>query len=281
LPTADPAANRYVPGGGGFDFAFPILKDFWNQTGSSPLWGISPNTRLIPEHYQEDDDKHLVQYFDKGRMEWSSSPDLETPVTSGLLASELLSGYIQMGGNSYAKSCSPNIPMFGDDGPTYASFAKFADTVLVHTATQDHRNSYANIQLMDNDTATEDPNKVRDYGNQIQIVLYTKDSEHARHNVPRIFCDFLVDLRSPGLTCAGQAVPKEFWDVSGFPISEPYWTSVVIDSSYPEDVMFQAFERRVLLYRPQKPAGQAVVVTNIGQHYFEWRYRMPQKSDCQ
>jgi LPXTG-site transpeptidase (sortase) family protein len=37
-------------------------------------------------------------------------------------------------------------------------------------------------------------------------------------------------------------------------------------------VLIQAFERRVLTYAPDQPAGWKVQMGNIGQHYFEWRY---------
>ena len=39
------------------------------------------------------------------------------------------------------------------------------------------------------------------------------------------------------------------------------------------DVLIQAFERRALTYVPTNPQGFQVEMANIGQHYFDWRYR--------
>src|SRR5947207_7807161 len=37
--------------------------------------------------------------------------------------------------------------------------------------------------------------------------------------------------------------------------------------------MIQAYERRALTYVPTNQAGFQVEMANIGQHYFDWRYR--------
>ena len=37
--------------------------------------------------------------------------------------------------------------------------------------------------------------------------------------------------------------------------------------------MIQAYERRVLTYVPTNDTGFQVEMGNIGQHYFDWRYR--------
>ena len=59
---------------------------------------------------------------------------------------------------------------------------------------------------------------------------------------------------------------------SGLPISEPYWAKAKIDGQV-KDVMIQAYERRALTYVPTNTAGFQVEMANIGQHYFDWRYR--------
>jgi hypothetical protein len=38
-------------------------------------------------------------------------------------------------------------------------------------------------------------------------------------------------------------------------------------------VMIQAYERRALTYVPTNQPGFQVEMANIGQHYFDWRYR--------
>jgi hypothetical protein len=59
--------------------------------------------------------------------------------------------------------------------------------------------------------------------------------------------------------------------VTGYPISEPYWSYVKVAGSY-TDVLIQAYERRVLTYLPHLQAGFKVQMGNIGQHYYDWRY---------
>ena len=39
-----------------------------------------------------------------------------------------------------------------------------------------------------------------------------------------------------------------------------------------QDVLVQAFERRVLTYTPANPDAFKVEMGNIGRHYFQWRY---------
>ena len=39
------------------------------------------------------------------------------------------------------------------------------------------------------------------------------------------------------------------------------------------DVLVQAYERRDLTYVPTNQPGWQVEMANIGQHYFDWRYR--------
>ena len=59
---------------------------------------------------------------------------------------------------------------------------------------------------------------------------------------------------------------------SGLPISEPYWATVKING-VSEDVLIQAFERRVLTYTPSNPDPFKVEMGNVGQHYYDWRYK--------
>lgn len=37
-------------------------------------------------------------------------------------------------------------------------------------------------------------------------------------------------------------------------------------------MLVQLYERRVLIYVPDNPAGYKVEMDNVGQHYFQWRY---------
>ena len=69
--------------------------------------------------------QRTVQYFDKGRME-QTNPG--APVTSGLLATELVRGRIQMGDNQFDTRTPPSIPMAGDVDNTTPTFAQLATT---------------------------------------------------------------------------------------------------------------------------------------------------------
>jgi len=57
----------------------------------------------------------------------------------------------------------------------------------------------------------------------------------------------------------------------GLPISDAYWTRARVGPAE-KDVLVQLFERRVLTYTPDNPAGYQVEMGNVGQHYFQWRY---------
>jgi hypothetical protein len=59
---------------------------------------------------------------------------------------------------------------------------------------------------------------------------------------------------------------------SGLPISDAYWVRATI-AGKPVDVLLQAYERRVLTYVPTNPDGFKVEMGNIGQHYYDWRYK--------
>jgi hypothetical protein len=95
------------------------------------------------------------------------------------------------------------------------------------------------------------------------------------HNIPQVFWDFL-NSRGPVKNAEGQVVEEQLIDpwffASGLPISEPYWATATIQGQL-TDVLIQAYERRALTYVPSNPAGFQVEMANIGQHYFDWRYR--------
>ena len=93
------------------------------------------------------------------------------------------------------------------------------------------------------------------------------------HNIPDVFWDYLnqqAKIIQDGQSVSG---PLFFpWmSVTGYPISEPYWSYVKVAGSY-TDVLIQAYERRVLTYVPHLQAGFKVQMGNIGQHYYDWRY---------
>src|SRR6185437_7901989 len=75
--------------------------------------------------------KRLVEYFDKGRMEINdpgADPSSEWYVTSGLLTTELVTGRMQVGANTFQKMEPAQLPVTGDldnadpATPLYADF---------------------------------------------------------------------------------------------------------------------------------------------------------------
>jgi hypothetical protein len=58
---------------------------------------------------------------------------------------------------------------------------------------------------------------------------------------------------------------------TGLPVTEAYWARIDV-GGVEHLVLIQAFERRVLTYTPDNPAGWRVEAGNVGLHYYSWRY---------
>lgn len=56
--------------------------------------------------------------------------------------------------------------------------------------------------------------------------------------------------------------------------SEPFATTVRVGGK-PTLVLVQIFERRVLTYTASNPPEYQVEMSNVGQHYYQWRYNSP------
>jgi hypothetical protein len=288
IPTIPVPTAIYVPGGtGGFPFADPAFKNVWTRTDQPVasgqvsrtwFWGPGPNTPgLIEEYDQGVGGKRLVQYFDKSRMEINNpAGDRSQPffVTNGLLTVELISGFIQLGDANFTKYHPACIPMSGDFGdtlaPTYFAFQGVSNTQAGDHPSPD-RTGQKVTETIDRDGHTgTDPSKASVPG--VNLVHFDTTTHH---NIPAIFWDFL-NSSGPVLNPQGQIVNEQLiqpWNfASGLPISEPYWAKARIAGEV-KDVMIQAYERRVLTYVPTNPTGFQVEMGNIGQHYFDWRYR--------
>ena len=96
--------------------------------------------------------------------------------------------------------------------------------------------------------------------------------EH-NYGIPRAFWNFMT--RGGTVYDNGAFVyhqPLFNWlYVTGYPIADPYWVKVKV-KGVEQDVMFQAFERRLLTYTPANPAQYQVEMGNVGRHYYQWRY---------
>jgi Tol biopolymer transport system component len=269
------------------DFAHPAFKRVWDRTDSlvasgqvSRTWFWGPEPRAAAQEQYVDapggTGTRLVQYFDKSRME-INNPDADQSnpfyVTNGLLTIELISGQMQVGDNSFVNRYSANLPISGDiddtQAPTYASFIVVSNTRKGDHRQPDRRGQFATATINKAGQVGDDPTKASVSGTNITYYEPTTG-----HNIPNVFWGFLN--ASGPISETGQIVNKRLIDpwfyASGFPISDSYWTRVKIAGTM-QDVMIQAFERRVLTYVPTNVPGFQVEMGNIGLHYYDWRYK--------
>ena len=269
-------------------FAHAAFKRTWERT-ERPLnsgtvkrswyWGPTTLSNGLQETYVEGQHgTRLVQYFDKGRMEInapSADPLNAFYVTSGLLTIELMSGKMQVGNSSFIDRYPADIPLASDpddaSAPTYMSFRGVSDTPLGQYPSPNRVGQPATQVIARDGNVTNDPTKGLD-----PQAVFQHYEPLTKHNVPRAIWQFLnevgpiYDSESDGVV---QGRPSDPWFyMAGLPVSEPYWTHVKVAGRY-EDVLVQAFERRIITYMPNGEGGFKVQMGNIGQHYYDWRYK--------
>lgn len=100
-------------------FANPVFETLWNRTDGLVasgevqrpwIWGPAPGETFEEPFVGLPGNNHLVQFFDKGRMEINDpGADPADPffVTNGRLAVELISGQVQTGLNTFANHAQP------------------------------------------------------------------------------------------------------------------------------------------------------------------------------
>ncbi len=253
------AAWIAVPASAATGFASPAFQAQW-QAGEAitpNFWGpLSLARDGQQEQYVEaPGGSRLVQYFDKARMELTN-PATGT-VTNGLLATELITGKLQSGDNTFETRQPAGVPVAGDPdniGPTYASISTNATTLLAFTPSAAGSPTTRLLGATGTlgtyaGTYASDP--------QGTIAAYDSDTQH---NVPAAFSNYRTKA---GLLTIG------------FAISEPFWSNVKV-AGQQKDVLAQAFQRRVLTYTPTNNDPFKVEFGNIGQHYYTWRYQSPQ-----
>lgn len=233
------------------------------------IWGPGGFTGLMQEEYAEaEGGERTVQYFDKSRMEmpWDSR-DSNSPwfITQGLLATELMTGRLQLGDDTFVPYQPAEIPVAGDPenpfGPTYAVMGRFMDWEARPTGSVIH-------QVLDREGNIGDDLRFADYG--VTDSVYVPETGH---NIASVFWRL---MNSSGLVYEdgeygeGPLFQSAFYAI-GFPQTEAYWTRAVVDG-VERDVLLQCFERRCLTYTPGNPEGWEVESGNVGQHYYHWRY---------
>ena len=286
IPLAAMLALRSPTASSQAQFADTAFRAMWERTDGPVaaratergwVWGPVPGRTLNEPFGGIPGDSHLVQYFDKGRMEINNpNGNKNDPfyVTNGLLSEELISGLQQTGVTTYTYRgpASLNLASDSDDlsAPTYQSFNGVSN---IAGAPNERRAASAVGQTVrtaiDRQGITQPwPDNHSDYG--VRIAYF---EQITGHNIPDVFWAY---LNSQGkIIQNGQQVsgPLFFpiFSVTGYPISEPYWSYVKVEGQY-TDVMIQAYERRVLTFVPHFQVGYKVQMGNIGQHYYDWRY---------
>jgi hypothetical protein len=261
------------------EFGDPAFRHVWEHTDYpiqqgvadySWVWGPAPNTNLIHEWYLESPGQfRTVQFFDKSRMEINNplaNPGDPWYVTNGLLVKEMINGEVQVGDYKFIHLAPAALPVAGDvtnTFPTYADLARIYNQPSIYS-----QNSFVNLELTKTGTSLL-PRYSDTPATQIT---------HFEHNygIHRAFWDYLN--RGGQVYENGRYIYRQpFFNwlyVTGYPISDAFWTHVKVAGS-DKEVMFQAFERRVLTFTPGNPVQYLVEMGNVGQHYYQWRYVAP------
>jgi outer membrane protein assembly factor BamB len=217
-----------------------------------------------------------VLYLDKARMEINNP--VTGFVTAGLLVKELVSGQRQDGDNKFSAFAPSETQVAGDpvsvnaEAPVYRSFRN-----LVTLGNADDKSKPAAIGSSVNAFLSKEGTVTTITAPEaITIGAY---HDVTGHNVAKPFADFF-NITGPvtdpltGTTIQNQPIytVQPISNVFGYAISEPYWVSTKIAGT-PRLVLVQLFERRVLTYNPAITGASKVEMGNLGQHYYNWRYR--------
>ena len=244
VPLATPRAAT--------DFADPAFKQQWTRDEMTLPNFYGP---LMLAHDKQMESyggaMRTVQYFDKARLELGANGT----VTSGLLATELVTGKVQTGDATFDPRTPPTIPIAGDPtgpGPKYADFTGKAASVLT-PATSAVGKSVTVVLAADGTPSTG----MLPSGDVTPYAITTFDSD-TKHNVAAAFDTLRAKV---GLTTVG------------FAISEPFLLNA--GQTGKVATMAQIFQRRVMTYTPMNPDPYKVEFGNIGAHYYQWRYATP------
>ncbi len=270
----------------------PNMETTWKRTdqfvaqGSQPrswLWGPQAFS-IVTEDYDGSPGsgdvpagKRLVAYFDKSRMEINNPMGDRSSkyfVTNGLLVKELIGGRRQFGDTNFASYVPSDTPVVGDrfnnsKAPTYYSLGEVSSLVLGQNSAKNRLNQSVTAYIERDGGIREDLT----YGKYNVSIAYYDPT--FGHNVPGVFWDFMNSrgkVLENGQTVDGPVVDWIF--STGYALTEPFWTKAVV-AGKEKDVLMQCFERRCYSYTPSNPAAFQVEMGNVGQHYYNWRYRAP------
>ncbi|HET8628644.1 MAG TPA: kelch repeat-containing protein [Thermomicrobiales bacterium] len=253
---------------------------FYGEVSRSYTWGGQVSDAQQEPYREGPGGRHLVQYFDKSRMEINhpdADPSSPFYVTQGLLARDMIRGEFQEGDTTFrpAPQGPARVP-FGDlddtlpTSPTYASFGQ----VLGAAPTPAGQTIAAHL---DRAGAVSDDPALAQYGvTSAGVIPGTPPNARGfnQHAIARPFLEYIQQVgpvyEGGRDTTAALYAPIQY--VFGFPITEAYWATVRA-AGQPRTVLIQCFERRCLTYTPSNPGGFQVEMANTGLEYFTWRYR--------
>ncbi len=267
-----------APFSGRTTFADPRFAAVWTRTdgesvrgGRTWYWGPGPWFDYGEFYRQSPNGVRTVQYFDKARMEINNPAD--GIVTNGLLVKELISGRMQLGDDPFDVSYreGSDVPVAGNPRAANTIAPGYRDFAGIATIDNGYRDPSRLNQRVNAVISRSGNLSVRDDLAKPETTIVQYNSVTG-HNIPKVFWDFMNQrgrVMENGRVVTAPIVDWLF--AMGYPITDPYWTRAVVGDTE-RDVLVQLFERRVLTYTPDNPAGYQVEMGNVGQHYFQWRY---------
>ncbi len=222
------------------------------------MWGPGPFRTNYEPFDGLPQGNHLVQYFDKGRLEVNdpgSDPRSPWFVTSGLLVNEMVTGKVQVGDNRTLNIGPARVSVVGDDpnvGPTYADFLLPPHSDRKGDATGTTVGCWFIARDPLNPRSREVPVDL-----QLPLAHYEPASGH--------------NWAEPFWRYANTALGDRWLQTLGYPITEPCGVTTIAGGK-PQGVLVQLFERRTLTFNPSNPPATQVEMGNVGRHYYNWRY---------
>jgi glucose/arabinose dehydrogenase len=252
----------------------PVLAPVADTAVRLWTWGPQPLANGLPEAWEQAaGGVHLVQYWDKGRMELGA----DGTVSAGKIVTEMVDGRVQVGDDTWEDRAPADEPLAGDarapyiarDVATYRSLSAVAYPKVTIPASQ-NRGGVVETLLHADGRVTGDSGEHTELAEH--DIHLTEYDETYGYNIPGVFADFLAQqgaVYDNGTYRMASVLDRE--RTVGAAISEPYWINTTVNG-VPKTILIQAFERRILTYTPDNDLAQRVEMANVGQHYLRWRY---------
>lgn len=273
-------------------FADPAFQRVWERTdlpvqqgkvARSWVWGPIPGKSLKEPFKESPGGTHLVQYFDKARMEINNPGQPSTGafyVTNGLLVVEMVSGQVQTGASQFDPFGASDQILAGETGSDAPSYAALQPVASVGLPNGEHRAApiapgvVMPSEYINNAGAVSRNNPALASAEALKSAGFVSETGH---NIPQVFWTFL-NAQGPVYDSNSRAYTDGAivnWVAAfGYPVAEPYWTTIKVGGR-DRLIMFQAFQRRILTYSPTNADAWKVEMGNVGAQYFSWRYDNP------